>query len=111
MEQSTELATGGGEALDAEELMGFSERIERLSPADAEWVTRLFDECHCARACTSRNCSPPGIRRCRIRAAASGSFDEQLAQVALDAAESLLQLSLLEDEVKKFLTADSKKEI
>ena len=49
MEQSTELATGGGEALDAEELMGFSERIERLSPADAEWVTRLFDECLRAR--------------------------------------------------------------
>ncbi len=30
MEQSTELATGGGEVLDAEELMGFSERIECL---------------------------------------------------------------------------------
>ena len=84
MEQSTELATGGGEALDAEELMGFSERIERLSPADAEWVTRLFDECLRARMHEAELLAagdPPVPDSCsRVR-----QFDEQLAQVALDA--------------------------
>jgi hypothetical protein len=72
MEQSTELATGGGEALDAEELMGFSERIERLSPADAEWVTRLFDECLRARMHEAELLAAGEPPR-RIRAAASGS--------------------------------------
>ena len=91
MEQSTELATGGGEALDAEELMGFSERIERLSPADAEWVTRLFDECLRARMHEAELLAagdPPAPDTCsRVR-----QFDEQLAQVALDAAEWLKTL-------------------
>lgn len=37
------------EALDADVLMDFSERIATLPPADAEWVSRLFDECLRAR--------------------------------------------------------------
>ncbi len=35
--------------LDADELMNFSVRIERLPPDDAEWVGRLFAECLRAR--------------------------------------------------------------
>jgi len=37
------------EALDADVLMDFSERIATLPPADAEWVSQLFDECLRAR--------------------------------------------------------------
>lgn len=72
--------------LDADELMNLADRVEQLPPADAEWVGRLLQEC----------------LRCRMRegellAAAhgfdsGGELEEQLAQVALDAAEWLRTL-------------------
>lgn len=91
MEQSTELTMESGEALDAEELMGFSERIAGLPPADAAWVARLFEECLRARMHEAELLAagePPAPDTCsRVR-----QFDEQLAQVALDAAEWLKTL-------------------
>jgi hypothetical protein len=78
------------EPLDADELMGFSERIERLPAEDAKWVDRLFQECMRAR-----------LREAELLEAQSGddvaaaggpAFDAQLAQVALDAAEWLKTL-------------------
>ena len=73
--------------LDADELMNFSERIDRLPAPDAEWVGALFQECLRARmheaellaAAVDSPPSPAGI----------GELDEQLAQVVLDAAEWL----------------------
>jgi hypothetical protein len=73
--------------LDADELMNFADRLEQLAPADAEWVGRLLQECI----------------RCRMREAellsdthalgsSDGELEEQLAQVALDAAEWLKTL-------------------
>jgi hypothetical protein len=73
--------------LDADELMNFADRVEQLPPADAEWVGRLLQEC----------------MRCRMREAEllaetnalgsnDGELEEQLAQVALDAAEWLKTL-------------------
>jgi hypothetical protein len=83
-----------GEPLDAEELMAFSERIDALVPADAEWVRRLFDECLRARMreadllAAGAGAGAPAADTCnRVR-----QFDEQLAQVALDAAEWLKTL-------------------
>lgn len=73
--------------LDANELMNFADRLDQLPPADAEWVGRLLQEC----------------MRCRMREAEvlsgadglvgnDGALEEQLAQVALDAAEWLKTL-------------------
>ena len=83
-----------GEPLDAEELMAFFERIDALVPADAEWVRRLFDECLRARMreadllAAGAGAGAPAADTCnRVR-----QFDEQLAQVALDAAEWLKTL-------------------
>jgi hypothetical protein len=74
--------------LDADELMNLAERIERLAPADADWVGQLFQECLRARMheaeLISRQLDTPG--------ATSKDFDAQLAQVALDAAEWLKTL-------------------
>jgi hypothetical protein len=76
----------GIEPLDAEELMSLSERIERLPPEDAKWVGRLFQECMRARmreaALLENQCNGDVV----------SAFDEQLAQVALDAAEWLKTL-------------------
>jgi hypothetical protein len=70
--------------LDADELMAFFERIDRLPPEDAEWVHRLFQECYRARVheadlLSGRDASP---------------FEDpsQIAQVALDTAEWLKTL-------------------
>jgi hypothetical protein len=78
------------EPLDADELMGFSERIERLPAEDAEWVGRLFQECMRARL---REAELLEVQS-EDDAAAAGNpkFDGQLAQVALDAAEWLKTL-------------------
>jgi hypothetical protein len=73
--------------LDADELMNFAERVDHLPPADAEWVGRLLQEC----------------MRCRMHEAellaeahglgsSAGALEDQLAQVALDAAEWLKTL-------------------
>jgi hypothetical protein len=73
--------------LDTDELMNFADRVEQLPPADAEWVGRLLQEC----------------MRCRMREAElladalcigsnNDELEDQLAQVALDAAEWLKTL-------------------
>lgn len=76
--------------LDADELMNFSDRIEQLPAAEAEWVNRLFEECMRARlseaellaaSADAPELPPPG-----------GIDDSQLAQVVLDAAEWLKTL-------------------
>jgi len=74
--------------LDADELMNFAERIEQLSPDDAEWVGRLFQECMRARMREAELLSAP------METGETGRnvFDAQLAQVALDAAEWLKTL-------------------
>ena len=80
--------------LDADELMNFAERIEQLSPADAEWVGSLFQECMRARMREAELLS--GLTE--AGATESTEFDAQLAQVALDAAEwlkTLWNLSLI----------------
>jgi len=91
MEQTTGLAMESVEALDAEELMAFAERIDGLPPAEAEWMGRLYQECLRARMHEAELLSagePAAPDTCgRAR-----QFDEQLAQVALDAAEWLKTL-------------------
>jgi hypothetical protein len=73
--------------LDADELMNFADRVELLPPDDAEWVARLLQECMRCR-----------MREAELLAEAHGlgssdhDLDDQLAQVALDAAEWLKTL-------------------
>lgn len=73
--------------LDADELMNFAERIERLPADHAEWVNRLFQECLRAR-----------LREAELLAAAidvdglNGGLEQQLANIALDTAEWLKTL-------------------
>jgi hypothetical protein len=79
--------------LDADQLMNFAERIERLPADDAEWVKVLFSECLRAR-----------LHEAELRAGAADPLDSgaagrrgkeveaQFAQVALDAAEWLKTL-------------------
>ena len=78
--------------LDAEELMGFADRIGSLPPDDAIWVCRLFQESMRARMHEAElleklqgveTTAPAGERQ---------GFDLELAQVALDAAEWLKTL-------------------
>jgi hypothetical protein len=79
------------EPLDVDELMGLSERIERLPSEDAEWVGRLFQECMRARMREAELLETQGGDD--APAAVGGpAFDAQLAQVALDAAEWLKTL-------------------
>ncbi|MDR3221551.1 MAG: hypothetical protein LBU46_06035 [Candidatus Accumulibacter sp.] len=75
--------------LDADELMGISERIDRLPTEEAEWVGRLFQECMRARMREAELLEG----QCGEDAPVGGAaFDAQLAQVALDAAEWLKTL-------------------
>lgn len=76
--------------LDADELMGLSERIDRLPAENAEWVGRLFRECLRARLREAELLES----RCEESAPVAGgpAFDAQLAQVALDTAEWLKTL-------------------
>ncbi|MDR0440416.1 MAG: hypothetical protein LBI59_05445 [Candidatus Accumulibacter sp.] len=73
------------QALDADELMGLSGRIDRLPDRDAEWVGRLFRECMRAR-----------MREAELLEERNGknasTSDAQWAQVALDTAEWLKTL-------------------
>ncbi len=75
--------------LDADELMLLSERIEKLPAADAEWVSRLFQECLRARMHEAELLST-GI--CADAPGVGANIEEQLAQVALDTAEWLKTL-------------------
>ena len=86
---SEEIASG--EPLDAEELMAFSERIDALPPAEAEWVGRLYQECLRARMHEAELLSSGEVAT-QDTCSRAGQFDEQLAQVALDAAEWLKTL-------------------
>lgn len=76
--------------LDADELMGISERIDRLPAEDAKWVGRLFQECLRARMreadLLERQYTGNTLGNDR------SAFDAQLAQVVLDAAEWLKTL-------------------
>jgi hypothetical protein len=74
--------------LDADELMNFAERIERLPPADAQWVDRLFQECLRARMHEAELLSPLDDGE----AVGGGDLQAQMEQVALDAAEWLRTL-------------------
>ena len=77
--------TNNSEPLDADELMNFAERIEQLPPADAQWMTRLFEEC--LRARTHEAELLAGLAD---GGGASGrELEMQLAQVALDTTEWL----------------------
>jgi hypothetical protein len=78
--------------LDADELMNFSERIERLPPEDAEWVGRLFQECLRARMREAELLEAQGSEEHAAPESGSATTDAQLAQVALDAAEWLRTL-------------------
>ncbi|MDR1709771.1 MAG: hypothetical protein LBS70_08640 [Candidatus Accumulibacter sp.] len=82
--------------LDAEELMGFSARIEQLPAGEAEWVGRLFQECLRARMHEAELLTDGGALEAAEAPAVAGAgnpaFDAQLAQVALDAAEWLKTL-------------------
>ena len=82
--------------LDADELMNFSERIERLPPEDAEWAGRLFQEClrarmHEAELLEAQSGGSGGSEE-SMPMPDSAATDAQLAQVALDAAEWLRTL-------------------
>jgi hypothetical protein len=75
--------------LDADELMMFSDRIEQLPAAEAEWVSRLFQECLRARTHEAELISGSAQGEGGNE---QGNMEEQMAQVALDAAEWLKTL-------------------
>jgi hypothetical protein len=82
--------------LDADELLGFSERIDRLPAEDAEWVGRLLQECMRARMREAELLESSGGEENAPAPdnspATNSATDAQLAQVALDAAEWLKTL-------------------
>jgi len=78
--------------LDADDLMNFADRIEQLPPADAEWVGALFQECLRARMHEAELFSASVMEGDEGGAHSLVSFDAELAQVALDAAEWLKTL-------------------
>jgi len=73
--------------LDADELMNFADRVERLPPADAEWVGRLLREAMRARLHEAELLSVPDDQ-----ASPQAEFEQQIAQIALDTAEWLKTL-------------------
>lgn len=73
--------------LDADELMNFADRVEQLPPTDAEWVGRLLQECM-----RSRMREAEILTDTNGLSSSDGELKEQLAQVALDAAEWLKTL-------------------
>jgi len=77
--------------LDADELMNFAERIEQMPQADAEWVGALFQECLRARMHEAELLSESAMES-EDGVHSETSFDAELAQVALDAAEWLKTL-------------------
>jgi hypothetical protein len=82
--------------LDADELLGFFERIDRLSAEDAKWVGRLFEECMRARMHEAELLEGSGEEENSPApdnsSATNLATEAQLAQVALDAAEWLKTL-------------------
>ena len=76
--------------LDADELMNFGDRIEQLPAADAEWVSRLFQECLRARMSEAELLN--GLTDSCETGKPDLELEAQLAQVALDAAEWLKTL-------------------
>jgi hypothetical protein len=80
--------------LDADDLMNFSERIEQLPLADADWVGALFQECLRARMHEAELLSATLLESSEDGEGhqSANTFDAQLAQVALDAAEWLKTL-------------------
>ena len=76
--------------LDADELMILADRIDRLPPADAEWVGRLFQECLRARMHEAELLENHANEVAPAKN--DGELDIPLAQLALDAAEWLKTL-------------------
>lgn len=76
--------------MDADALMNLADRVEQLSPTDADWVGRLLQECMRARMHEAELLSALGDLH------ASGDshsdLEQQLAQIALDTAEWLKTL-------------------
>jgi hypothetical protein len=75
------------QALDADDLMNISERIDQLPPEDAQWAGRLFQEC-----LRARRHEADLLEQGESAASNATATDAQLAQVALDAAEWLRTL-------------------
>lgn len=73
--------------LDADELMNLADRVESLPAAEAEWVGRLLRECMRARLHEAEL-----LAETHGLGENSGELEDQLAQVALDAAEWLKTL-------------------
>ena len=73
--------------LDADELMNLGERVMELAPAEAEWVGRLLRECM-----RSRLHEAELLAEAHGLGESPGELEDQLAQVALDAAEWLKTL-------------------
>ena len=81
------------EPLDADELMAFADRAEKLPSADAEWVGRLLQECLRARMHEAELLSGEAANTdSGSTLTRSSECDAQLAQMALDAAEWLKTL-------------------
>ena len=84
--------------LDADELMGFADRIGDLPPADFDWVSRLFHECMRARMREAELLEENNVEEKKIpdddrrQGDRRQGRDIELAQVALDAAEWLKTL-------------------
>ena len=78
--------------LDADELMILADHIDRLPPADAEWVGRLFQECLRARMHEAELLENHTNEVAPAKNENDGELDIQLAQLALDAAEWLKTL-------------------
>jgi hypothetical protein len=76
--------------LDADELMNFADRVERLPPADAKWVDKLFQECLRARMHEAELMSGQIVDGDSEND--GHDIEAQFAQVALDAAEWLKTL-------------------
>ncbi len=76
--------------LDADELMVLADRIDTLAPGDAEWVSRLFQECLRARMHEAELLEHQAEEN--APATCVKELDARLAQVALDAAEWLKTL-------------------
>ena len=79
--------------LDADELMGFADRIGDLPPDDFDWASRLFHECMRARMREAELLEKNHIEETKNPDTADRQGrDIELAQVALDAAEWLKTL-------------------
>ena len=78
--------------LDAEELMGFADRIGDLSPDDFDWVSRLFQECMRARMREAELLERNHVGERDNSGNEHQEQDLELVQLALDTAEWLKTL-------------------